>query len=130
MHRGSPILSLFLALMGILLSSLCLAQEPNFCKSVCDSERRACKADVQQLAAEDGDGLFNMTDHNQLARTAAKTQGPSAATLAGERAGVNARRIARSAGCDDTYLRCTRTCASPGAKSVVSPVLTEKRKNG
>ena len=32
---------------------------------------------VQQLAQEDGDGLINMVERNQNARTAAKTQAPS-----------------------------------------------------
>lgn len=126
MHRGS----LIVAVAGFLLSRLCLAQEPSFCKSVCDSERRACKTNVQQLAAEDAEGLFTMTDRTQLARTAAKTQGPSEAARAGERSGVNTRRIQLAAACDDTYQRCSRTCSSPAGTTVVSPVLMERRKNG
>ena len=123
MRRGS----FMLALTGLLLSTASLAAEPSFCSSVCDSERRACRADVQQLAAEDGEGLLNMTERNQLARTAAKTQSPSSATLAGERSGVQARRIQRTAACEDTYLRCTRACRAP---EVASPGLGARAKNG
>ena len=115
--------SFLLALTGMLLSTAGLAAEPSFCASVCDSERRACRADVQQLAAEDRDGLLAMQERNQLARTAAKTQGPSHASLANERSGVQARRIGRTAACEDTYRRCTRSCQAP---AVASPVLTPR----
>lgn len=113
MRRGS----FMLALAGLLLSTASLAAEPSFCASVCDSERRACRADVQQLAAEDGDGLLNMAERNQIARTAAKTQSPSSATLAGERAGVQSRRVQRIGACEETYLRCARACKVPEVAS-------------
>ena len=113
MRRGS----FMLALAGLLLSTASLAAEPSFCSSVCDSERRACKADVQQLAAEDGEGLLNMAERNQIARTAAKTQTPSPATLAGERASVQTRRIQRIGACEQTYLRCARACKVPAVAS-------------
>jgi len=123
MRRGS----FMLALAGLLLSSASLAAEPSFCSSVCDSERRACRADVQQLAAEDGEGLLNMTERNQLARTAAKLQSPSSATLAGERSSTQSRRIQRIGACEDTYLRCTRGCKTP---EVASPGLGARARNG
>lgn len=123
MRRGS----LMLALMGVLLSTSALAAEPDFCHSVCDSERRACKTNVQQLAAEDGDGLLNMAERNQIAKTAAKTQSPSPAMLANERSSVQTRRIARSAACDDTYGRCTRSCKAQNSASPLSPVLTPRK---
>jgi hypothetical protein len=122
MRRGP----LLLALMGMLFSTATLAAEPSFCTSVCDSERRACKTDVQQLAAEDGDGLLVMKERNDLARTAARTQTPSAAALAGERSNVQTRRIQRTAACEDTYRRCTKSCQAPAS---ASPVLVP-RKNG
>jgi hypothetical protein len=123
MRRGS----FMLALTGLLLSTASLAAEPSFCSSVCDSERRACRADVQQLAAEDGEGLLNMAERNQLARTAAKTQSPSSATLAGERSSVQTRRIQRIGACEETYLRCTRGCKAP---EVASPGIGIPAKKG
>jgi len=123
MRRGS----FMLALAGLLLSTASLAAEPSFCSSVCDSERRACKADVQQLAEENSKGLFNMAERNQIARTAAKTQTPSSATLAGERAGVQTRRIDRIGACEETYLRCARACKVP---EVASPAIGARAKNG
>jgi hypothetical protein len=123
MRRGS----FMLALTGLLLSTASLAAEPSFCSSVCDSERRACRTDVQQLAAEDGEGLLNMAERNQLARTVAKVQSPSPATLAGERSSVQTRRIQRIGACEETYLRCTRACKAP---EVASPGLGARAKNG
>ena len=116
--------ALFMLAFGMLVSNASLAAEPSFCASVCDSERRACRADVQQLAAEDGEGLFVMQERNQLKRTAAKTQSPSPAALANERSSVQARRIGRNATCEDTYRRCTRSCQAPAS---ASPVLTPRK---
>lgn len=116
--------SLTLALAGWLLSAAAFGADPGFCHSVCDSERRACKADAAQLAAEDGEGLLAMAERNQFARTAARTQTPSQAALADERSSMQARRIKRTAACDTTYQRCTRTCKAP---DLASPVLTPKK---
>ena len=123
MRRGP----LLLALMGMLFSTATLAAEPSFCTSVCDSERRACRTDVQQLAAEDGDGLLVMQERNDLARTAARTQTPSAAALAGERSNVQTRRIQRTAACESTWQRCERSCKAPEAKAPASPIFTPRK---
>lgn len=111
--------SFVLAVTSLLLSSASLAAGPSFCSSVCDSERRACRADVQARAAEDGEGLFNIPERNQLARTAAKTQSPLAGDQAGARASVQTRRLSRIGACDDTYQRCTRECKAPAAAVTV-----------
>ena len=120
--------SIMLALTGLLLSTTVLAADPGFCHSVCDSERRACKADVQQLAAEDGEGLIQMHERNQLARTAAKTGAPSSeAVRMGEHSAVQNRRIQRTAACVSTYQRCERACKAPEAKAPASPILTPRK---
>ena len=119
---------LIAALAGWLLSTAAHAADPGFCHSVCDSERRACKADVAQLAAEDGDGLLAMQEKNQLARTASRTGAPSSApALANERQAVANRRIQRSAGCDTAYQRCERSCRAPEAKAPASPIYTPRK---
>jgi hypothetical protein len=120
--------SLIPALAGVLLSGAVLAADAGFCLSVCDSERRACKADAQQLAAEDGEGLLAMQEKNQLARTAARTGAPSSeAVRAGELSAVQNRRIARTAACESTYQRCERACKAPEAKAAVSPLYTPRK---
>ena len=119
---------LILTLAGMLASQAALAADPAFCHSVCDSERRACKADVQELAAEDGEGLLVMQEKNQLARTAARTGAPSPEPVrAGEHSAVQNRRIARTAACESTYQRCERTCKAPEAKAPVSPIFTPRK---
>jgi hypothetical protein len=119
---------LIAALAGVLSSNTVLAAEPGFCHSVCDSERRACKADVQQLADEDGEGLLVMQEKNQLARTAARTGAPVSETVrAGERSAVQNRRIARTAACESTYQRCERACKAPQDKAAVSPIFTPRK---
>lgn len=120
--------SLRLALAGCLLSTAAYAADPGFCHSVCDSERRACKADVAQLAAEDGEGLLVMQEKNQLARTASRTGAPSSApSLANERTAVANRRIQRTAACESAYQRCERSCRAPEAKAPASPIYTPRK---
>lgn len=120
--------SLIATLAGVLCSHAALAADPVFCHSVCDSERRACKADVAQLAAEDGEGLIAMREKNELARTAARTGAPSPEPVrAGEHAAVQNRRIQRMAACDTAYQRCERACKAPEAKAPVSPIFTPRK---
>jgi hypothetical protein len=120
--------SVIVTLAGVLFSHAVLAAEPGFCHSVCDSERRACKTDAQQLAAEDGEGLLAMREKNQLARTAARTGAPSPEPVrAGEHTAVQNRRIQRTAACESTYQRCERACAAPETKAPVSPIFTPRK---
>lgn len=120
--------SLILTLAGVLVAHAVLAADPGFCHSVCDSERRACKADVAQLAAEDGEGLLVMQEKNQLARTAARTGPPASdAARAGERSAIQNRRIQRMAACESTWQRCERSCKAPEAKAPASPIFTPRR---
>jgi hypothetical protein len=120
--------SLLVTLAGAWFSHAALAAAPDFCHSVCDSERRACKADVQQLAAEDGEGLIAMREKNQLARTAARTGAPSPEPIrAGEHSAVQNRRIQHTAACERTWQRCERACTAPEAKAPVSPIFTPPR---
>jgi hypothetical protein len=115
--------SSIVTLAGVLFSQAGFAADPGFCHSVCDSERRACRADVQQLAAEDGEGLLAMQEKNQLARTAARTGAPSSeAARVNERTAVQNRRIQRTAACESSYQRCERSCKAP-----VSPILTPRK---
>jgi hypothetical protein len=115
--------SLIVTLAGALFSQAALAAFPGLCQSVCDSERRSCKANVQQLATEDGEGLLVMQEKNQLARTAARTGTPSPEPVrAGEQAAVQNRRIQRTAACESTYERCERGCRAPEAEAPAAPM--------
>ena len=116
------------ALAGWLLSTAACAADPGFCHSVCDSERRACKADVAQLAAEDGEGVLAMREKNLLARTASRTGAPSSEPVRkGEYQAVQNRRIQRTAACESAFQRCERSCRAPEAKGPASPVYTPRQ---
>ena len=115
-------------LAGWLVSTAAFAADPGFCHSVCDSERRACKADAQELAMEDREHLLAAEEKNRLARTAANTGAPS---QTGARAPVETalqnRRMQRVAACDTTYQRCERSCRAPAAKAPASPIYTPRK---
>ncbi|QNA89332.1 hypothetical protein G4G28_14175 [Massilia sp. Dwa41.01b] len=96
------------------------------CKSVCDSERRSCKADIHGLAREEYDGpiMLESRQRNEIARTAEKTQVPSPATRATEQRNTDTRRMRYAAACEDKYARCTRSCTIEAAPQ--SEVLVKK----
>lgn len=111
---------------GFLLSNASLAAEPSMCKSLCDGERRSCKAEVNDLAKEEFDGpiMIESRERNEIARTAARTQQPSPANIANERRNVDSRRMRYAAACEDTYARCTRSCTIEATPE--SPVIVKR----
>ena len=95
-----------------ILSGTATAAEPSLCKSMCDSEKRECRADAQLAAADDADPPLTMPERNPFARTA-QGQVPAESARAISGAGAQTRRMRKSAACDASYQRCTRACAAP-----------------
>ncbi|WP_075791919.1 hypothetical protein [Massilia putida] len=96
------------------------AAEPGLCKSMCDADKRECRAHGRESAAEDGAPLLEMPEKNPLAR-GAQMQVPAVSSRALENAGTQSRRMRHASQCDDTYLHCTRACAAPAASSGANP---------
>lgn len=113
-------LALLSIMAGAMWASACHAAEPSLCKSMCDANKRECRAHAHELAAEDGAPLLEMAEKNPMAR-AAQLQVPTESSRAIDNAGTQARRMGHAGACDETYLRCTRACAAPSASSVVKP---------
>jgi hypothetical protein len=107
-------------MMGALWAGAGHAADAGLCKSMCSAEKRECRANVHELAADDGKPLVEMAERNPLAR-AAQEQVPAPAGRAIDDAGTQTRRIDKSAQCDATYLRCTRACAAPAESVLVKP---------
>ena len=61
-----------LGLLGIVLGMVwtgaCLAAEPSLCKSMCDADKRECRAHAHTLAADHAEGFFEMPERNPMAR--------------------------------------------------------------
>jgi hypothetical protein len=110
--------ALLSVLMCLLSTGAARAAEPTLCKSMCDSERRECRANIPELAMDRSEGL--MPDRNPMAR-AAQHEVATPASQAIENVGTPGRRLGHAGECDATYLRCTRACAAPPASSVVTP---------
>jgi hypothetical protein len=113
-------LALLSLMAGAMWAGACHAAEPSLCKSMCDADKRECRAHVRELAGEDGGALLDMPEKNPLAR-AVQVQVPTEASRAIDNAGTQARRMGQAGACDATYLRCTRACAAPPAPSVAQP---------
>lgn len=96
------------------------AADASVCKSMCSTERRECRAQVRELAAEDGKPFLEMAERNPLAR-AAQEQVPAPAGQALDNAGTQTRRIDKAGKCDEAYQRCVRACAAPADSILVKP---------
>jgi len=113
-------LAWFTIMMGALWAGAAHAADAGLCKSMCSSEKRECRAHARDLAAEDGEMLFDKGERNPMAR-AAQEQVPVQATRAMDNAGTQTRRIDYAGKCDAAYLRCTRACAAPPDSILVKP---------
>ena len=113
-------LALLSIMAGTMWAGVCHAAEPSLCKSMCDAEKRECRAHARELAGENGTALLEMPEKNPLARTA-QMQVPTEASRAIDHSSTQSRRIGQAGACDATYLRCARACAAPAASSVVKP---------
>lgn len=121
-----------LALMPVLMCLLSMgaarAAEPTLCKSLCDSERRECRANVPELATDRSEGL--MPEKNPMAR-AAQHEVATPASQAIENVGTPGRRLGHAGECDAAHLRCTRACAVPQASSsVLTPEAARRNQQG
>jgi hypothetical protein len=120
-------LALLPVLMCLMSMGVARAAEPTLCKSLCDSERRECRANIHELAADRSEDL--MPERNPMAR-AAQHEVATPASQAIENAGTQGRRLGHAGECDATYLRCTRACAAPQASSVVTPEAARRNQQG
>jgi hypothetical protein len=106
-------LAVLIAFLGMTAAHACLAEEPAFCKSMCASEQRQCRADAQFLPKEER----LMPASSGSAFTRANQPNPSPSLSADARGlladGDNHRRLARGSACDTTYQRCVRSCDNP-----------------
>ena len=107
-------------MMGALWAGAGHAADAGLCKSMCGAEKRECRANARELAAEDGGSLLDRTERNPMAR-AAQEQVPAQATRAMDNAGTQTRRIDYAGKCDAAYQRCTRACAAPPDSILVKP---------
>lgn len=114
-------LALLFACVTTFASGAALAAEPEFCRSMCDSAQRECRAGAGlQAKAERSVTSNDLPDRNPLARTA-QLEVPGSATRALGASGDDNRRMARIGECADTYQRCTRSCAAPQSSVLTKP---------
>lgn len=105
-------LALLMACLAASAAQTCLAEDPAFCKSMCASEQRECRADAQLPPQEQRLAPSQLADRNPFARAAQnEVQGPGTRALGD--AGDTNRRVARVNACDTRYQQCTRSCAVP-----------------
>jgi len=112
--------TLLVVMMGSMWAGAGYAADASVCKSLCSAEKRECRAQVRDLAADDGKPLLEMNERNPLAR-AAQAQVPAPAGRALDQAGTQTRRIDKAGKCDEAYQRCVRACAAPADSILVKP---------
>jgi hypothetical protein len=106
----------WLAMLAATMAGAARAGEPSLCKSMCDADKRECRAHGRELATDNGSPLLAMPEKNPLARDV-QMQVPTPSSQALENSGTQSRRMRHASQCDATYLRCTRACAAPAATS-------------
>jgi hypothetical protein len=122
-------LSLLAMVLVMSWAGACVAAEPSLCKSLCDADKRECRAQAHTLAADHAEGfLFDTPEKNPMARDA-QAQVPAQASRALENAGTQSRRVGFAGACDAKYLRCTRACAAPVPASVIKPPSAQRDAN-
>jgi hypothetical protein len=98
------------ALFATALPAAQAADEPGFCKSMCGSERQECKATARKMTGNDDLLERSTTEKNPFANTASHTQGQTEQARVADNASFHRRQSERVGACEDTYLRCTRSC--------------------
>lgn len=111
-------MTLLVMLAAALWSGVGRAEEPSLCKSMCDADKRECRAHAHELASDDGALPLTTAEKNPMAEVR-QADVPTTSARALENAGTQSRRMRFASQCDDTYLRCTRACAAPAEASVV-----------
>jgi hypothetical protein len=86
------------------------ADEPGFCKSMCGSERQECKVTARKMTGNDDLLERSTTEKNPFANTASHTQGQTEQARVAANASFHRRQSERIGACEETYLRCTRSC--------------------
>lgn len=100
--------------LGLTVANACLAQDAQFCQSMCTSEQRECRANAQQRPKEESLMPPESVQRNPLARTAEGAvpgQGARALSAAGD----THRRLDRVDACNATQARCMRSCGAAPA---------------
>ena len=123
-----PYRALFYFLVGLTIPGLSLANDAAFCKSVCESQQRECRANAAPLERAGLLAPSDISQRNPLARTAEGAV-PGQGTLALRAAGDATRRLDRAGVCDDSLQGCRRSCdaQSPMASPIAESRLPGKR---
>ncbi|MGB9110578.1 MAG: hypothetical protein WCC39_17965 [Telluria sp.] len=101
----------FAALYAAAVFAAQATDAPGFCKSMCGSERQACKATAHKMTGNDDLLERSTVEKNPYANTASHTQGQSEQARAADNASFQRRKSEREGACEDTYARCTRACS-------------------
>jgi hypothetical protein len=123
-----PTLPALLAALAIAFPALASAADASMCTSLCASDRKECRAKVPRAVDLDRTLQVDNEEKNPLARAATRGQPVPSVDRIRDRSEYESRRVERNGMCDDTYARCTRSCAAPGPTSGASEVLTPQGK--
>lgn len=121
MKRLALSYALSFALLNMTSAIAAPAEDTAFCKSMCDSGQRECRAEAQlQPKAERSVSDNAAPVRNPLARVSeGAIAGHGTRALGAD--GDNGRRMARLGACDDALQRCTRSCAAPRTSPLAAP---------
>jgi hypothetical protein len=98
-----------IACLGMLATGPALADDTNFCTSMCESTQRECRVEASSDVRKRFVPPPETSARNPLARTA-ESEVPGHGARALQAAGDTHRRLNRTGACDNAYQQCKRSC--------------------
>ena len=112
-------------LLCAILSTPSHAEDVNFCKSICTSDKSACRGIAQELTRTDTDPIFVMERKNSpLAVVGDNRMGRSEEVQGMEVSKFRNRRMERYHACDDKFMHCAHDCSNQKPATNSSVILT------
>ena len=119
--------ALSMTLLCLALPGAVRAADASMCSSMCTQQKQECKAKVPRRVEIDRIALIPPEEKNPLARSATRAPVVDPDERSRERADIAKHTAERAGMCDDSYLRCTRACASPGRATGESEVIIRRK---
>ena len=112
--------------LGLLASGICSAGEST-CQPSCAADKRECAALAQHSTRLENSPLAKLNDKLPHIVGSSDGRGRSLAMRADERREFEDRRIQRMRACDDSYMKCVRSCTEPATETAPDSVVFKRK---
>lgn len=114
-------------LLALLAGGPCGAAESSACQSECAQEKRACRDLAQHAAKLENSPLASMNEKIPHTRYTGDGRARDGEIRANELRDFQNRKLERTRACDDKYMQCVRTCATPAQEPDLGSVVLKPK---